>query len=333
MRNHGPGISADFRPHIFDRFAQADATNARQKGGTGLGLSIVKQIVDRLGGEVVFADAPGGGTIFHVELPRWEDVAGMSIDLDPQPHPSRILLCEDDPDAAIALRGQLRQCGFATDIAHTAEDAVTCAEAAYYSAILVDLLLPDGDGISLILRLREISRYRDTPIVVISTDPGRGRADSRSTSLNVLDWLKKPVDFDRLMPMLARSGLHGASKRPRILHVDEGDIVARALGEIAEVVSVTSVVEARRAMKSGEFDLVVLDTTLATTPGTKLMPSLRDGKELAVPIVFFPGLGANRACTPEVQGGLTGPGASIDRLLAEVRARLELGLPPVAKVV
>jgi len=84
VRDHGPGISADFKPHIFERFAQVDATNARRKGGTGLGLSIVKQIVDRLSGEVGFADAPGGGTIFHVELPCWEHVPSMAIDLDAQ---------------------------------------------------------------------------------------------------------------------------------------------------------------------------------------------------------------------------------------------------------
>ena len=71
VRDHGVGISVDFKPHIFERFAQADATNTRQKGGTGLGLSIVKQIVDRLGGETGFTDAPGGGTVFHVELPCW----------------------------------------------------------------------------------------------------------------------------------------------------------------------------------------------------------------------------------------------------------------------
>ena len=71
VRDHGTGIPAEFKPRIFERFAQADSTNARQKGGTGLGLSIVKQIVDRLGGEVSFADALGGGTVFHVDLPRW----------------------------------------------------------------------------------------------------------------------------------------------------------------------------------------------------------------------------------------------------------------------
>jgi signal transduction histidine kinase len=69
VRDHGPGIPEDFKPRVFEKFAQADATDARQQGGTGLGLSIVKQIVTQLGGKVDFADAPGGGTIFYVELP------------------------------------------------------------------------------------------------------------------------------------------------------------------------------------------------------------------------------------------------------------------------
>jgi PAS domain S-box-containing protein len=75
VRDHGHGVPEDFKPRIFEKFAQADASDARQLGGTGLGLSIVKQIVTRLGGEVGFDDAPGGGAIFHVELPGWEPLA------------------------------------------------------------------------------------------------------------------------------------------------------------------------------------------------------------------------------------------------------------------
>jgi signal transduction histidine kinase len=77
VRDHGSGIPAHFKSSIFERFAQADATDVRQKGGTGLGLSIVKQIVDRLAGDVGFADAPGAGTIFVVELPSWGSEADM----------------------------------------------------------------------------------------------------------------------------------------------------------------------------------------------------------------------------------------------------------------
>jgi PAS domain S-box-containing protein len=82
VRDHGAGISANFKPHIFQKFAQADTRDARQKGGTGLGLSIVKQIITRLDGEVGFGDAAGGGTIFHVDLPSWDHISGQKIDLD-----------------------------------------------------------------------------------------------------------------------------------------------------------------------------------------------------------------------------------------------------------
>jgi PAS domain S-box-containing protein len=69
VRDHGHGVPESFRQRIFEKFAQADASDARQLGGTGLGLSIVKQIVTSLGGKVGFDDAPGGGAIFHVEFP------------------------------------------------------------------------------------------------------------------------------------------------------------------------------------------------------------------------------------------------------------------------
>lgn len=82
VRDHGPGISAEFKPRIFERFVQADATDSRLRGGIGLGLSIVKQIVDRLGGKVSFADAPGGGTVFRVDLPGWKNVAGVVAGLE-----------------------------------------------------------------------------------------------------------------------------------------------------------------------------------------------------------------------------------------------------------
>jgi signal transduction histidine kinase len=322
VRDHGPGVPIDFKPLIFEKFAQADAGNDRKKGGTGLGLSIVKQIVDRLGGEVGFADARDGGTIFHVQLPCWDHVASLVIDRDAKPDAVRLLLCEDDLEASLTLRKHLRRVGFATDFAYSEADALTCAAATQYRAILVDIHLPDGDGISLIVRLRELPQYRDTTIIVVSADPSRGRDDARSSKLNVLDWLSKPVDFDCLMRLLTQPVAGAASKRPRILHVDEDDLVARALGEIADVVTVNSIEAARRALMASDFDLAVLDQALVkgTSPG--LLPELRDSNGNVIPVVVFGANGANSAAEAQKRAALTESLTSIESLVATVRERL-----------
>ena len=107
VRDHGPGIAVDFKSRIFERFAQGDATNARRKGGTGLGLSIAKRITDRLGGDIGFADAPGGGTIFHVELPIWDGLTDLACDeqIRDTPAASLIGLAEAAPDLTLAPVG------------------------------------------------------------------------------------------------------------------------------------------------------------------------------------------------------------------------------------
>jgi len=322
VRDHGSGIPVDFKPLVFEKFAQADAGAARQKGGTGLGLSIVKQIVDRLGGEAGFADAPGGGTIFHVQLPCWDHVASLAIDRDAKPDAARLLLCEDDLDTALTLREQLRQVGFATDFGYSAGDAFTRATATKYHGILVDIHLPDGDGVSLIVRLRELPQYRETPIVVVSGDTSRGRDDLRSSKLNVLDWLNKPVDFDRLARLLAKPAAREANRRPRILHVDENDAVARALSAIGDVVTVNSIAEARHALKTSDFDLAVLDVAHAKGASPDLLPELRDSKGNAVPVVVFSADGATLADDPQEQAALATSHTSIDSLVATVSDRL-----------
>jgi len=73
VRDHGPGIPETFKKRIFDKFVQVAANEKNNKSGTGLGLSVVKQIVERLKGEVGFKPAPGGGTIFWITLPRLQE--------------------------------------------------------------------------------------------------------------------------------------------------------------------------------------------------------------------------------------------------------------------
>ena len=324
VRDHGPGIPGDFRPHMFEKFAQADATDARRKGGTGLGLSIVKQIVARLGGTVDFEDAPGGGTVFNVDLVGRQQVAEREIDSDAQPSAARILLCADDPNRAIAVREGLKQFGFATDLAHVRADAIARAAATPYGAILVDFDLLDGEGTGLIRDLRTQPQNRTTPIIGMTADAQRDR--DALTSSELTDWVDKPVDIDRLAQILDRAVVREANGRPHILHVDDDPdvlkVVAGALGTTADVLSVNSMEDARRALATHHFDLAVLDIEIGPVSGLDLLPELRGDKGRAIPVIIFSAHGTSLTNDPQIEASLCKSRTALDSLVATVHDRL-----------
>jgi PAS domain S-box-containing protein len=322
VHDRGPGVPDNYKTRIFEKFVQVDATDARQKGGTGLGLSIVRQIMMRLNGEVGLESAVGVGSVFYVELPCWDQIEVLETERLGRANGALILLCEDDPDAAAVMAGRLRTAGFPTDIAYTAEEAVKDAATRSYAAILVDLQLPDSDGISLIKQLRAQPRYHNTPIIVVSADPTRGRNDQRSSTLNVLDWLKKPVDTEQLLDVLNRPIVRDSCVRPRILHLDDDRdvlrVVAQALGSTAEVVSAETIDEARHLLDMHTFDLAVLDVALAEGFGLDLLPDLCGADGEPIPVVVF-----SAQDSPEIAARvlavLSKSRASIDNLVSTLR--------------
>jgi PAS domain S-box-containing protein len=331
VRDHGYGIPDDFKSHIFEKFAQADGTDKRKKGGTGLGLSIVKSIVDRLGGEASFDEASGGGTIFRIDLPVWKQAIRAKERVSSKSNLS-VLLCEDDPKAAIILCERLSKEGFLTDVAMTADEAIIKVATTSYAAILVDLQLPEGDGIDLIKRLRAQPEIYNTLLVMLSADPSRSSSKERpSTLLNILDWLDTPIDVDRLVRVLERPMARNGSARPHILHLDSDHdalrLVARALGETAVVMSVDSIDQARRALAANRFDVAVLDMALALGSGFDLLHDLRDAEGDAMPIVVFSPEEENPVVATQIRAALIKSRASIDFLVSTLRKRLATSAP------
>jgi PAS domain S-box-containing protein len=324
VRDRGPGIPEDFKPRIFEKFAQADATDARQKGGTGLGLSIVKQIVAFLGGSVGFEDAPGGGTIFFVDLPRWE-LSGDTTASD-DPVRGRILVCDDDASVAQTIAARLEREGFTPDVAATAADARIKASARSYDSILMDLKLPDGDGISLIQELRAQERHENTPIVVISAEAERGRDDFRSASLDVLDWLNKPIDIHNLVGVLNRPLARNGGGRQHVLHIDDDasvlGFVSEALTPHCDVVSVSSLARAREALTATQFSLVVLDLMLSQDSGLDILPELRGHDGTALPVILYSARASNGTYSAQVQAALNKSPQSIDHLVLTLRKHM-----------
>lgn len=326
VRDHGPGVPEDFRHRIFEKFAQADGTNACQKGGTGLGLSIVKQIVDRLDGKVGFDDAPGGGAIFYVDLPNWERAVKLQSRLTWKAR-LRILLCEDDPAAAIVLVDRLGQEGFLTDIALTANEAVGRVAATSYAAILVDLQRPEGDGIDLIRRLRAQPQIYNTLMVVLSADLGSVRDKQRpATILNIVDWLDAPIEIARLVRVFDRPGAANGKTPKRVLHVESDPellrAVSTALAAKVEVMSVDSIDAARRALAANRFDVAVLDIALALGSGFELLHELRDSEGDAIPLIVFSPLDANSGLAAQVRSALIKSRTSIEDLITMLKKRL-----------
>jgi PAS domain S-box-containing protein len=325
VRDTGSGIPAKFKPHVFEKFAQADATDARQKAGTGLGLSIVQEIVVRLGGRVSFDDADGGGTVFHVDLPSWAQIAGREIDSERTPDAVRNLLCSGDPEAAMALREGLRPLGFSTDFAHDPDAAVARATTNSYAAILVDFELPDAASISLIRRLREQPETYQTPIVIISAD----RAGEKELSkLNVFKWIGKPIDICELAQILDSAIARGECRRASILHVDDDpetlDLVAFTLESLANVTSAKSIDEARKSLLTHNFDLAVLDIAVGSVSGLDLLPDLRRRSGVPIPVIIFSAHPPELVPNPQVETRLDKSRASFDDLVAAVHDRLML---------
>jgi PAS domain S-box-containing protein len=330
VRDHGPGIADEFKPRVFDKFAQADASDTRQKGGTGLGLSIVEQIVNRMGGVVGFDSAVGHGTLFYVELPSWR------ADVDAQLHVATraldVLLCEDDDDLAAALGAKLAKAGFSVTIVTSVSEALREADSVGFAAVLVDLRLPAGDGIGLIQKLRQMPRYHDTPIIVVSADAARAREDVRAAALDILDWLDKPVDIARLLRVLDRPNLRSGSGTPRILHIDEDaqvrSVVAEAMRRSVQVISVASIEDARRALLTKSFDIAVLDVAIAAGSGPELLAELCNIDGQAIPVVLLSAQGSNTAYADRVRAALAKSRSSIDSLIAILHRRLGMTEKP-----
>ncbi|GLK57434.1 hypothetical protein GCM10008170_34540 [Methylopila capsulata] len=319
VRDRGPGLPVGFRPHVFSKFAQADGSDSRRKGGTGLGLAIVKEIVERHAGSVGFVSEPGEGAEFQVRLPRMrEERAASAPALDRRPC---ILVCEDDAIIGAILSEQLSEAGFRTILATTARSAKAAATGDV-QAILVDLRLPDGHGITLIRDLRASAATATTPIIVVSAEADAGRRDARAAMLDVVAWLEKPVDVQRLSGLL-RDRLRPRGGRPKILHVeDDADlckVVTAAVAPIADVVSARSLIEARARLVDTSFDLAIIDVALGDGSGLELLADLEATTPRPTPAIIFSAHDIDGDVAPQAAAALTKSRTSLSALVDAVR--------------
>jgi signal transduction histidine kinase len=218
VADNGQGIEVQFLPHIFERFRQADPSFTRRAGGLGLGLSIVRSLVELHGGEVsAQSDGPGNGATFVVRLP----MAPLRADERPSVPPAnpsepplptfacpaaleglRILVVDDEPETRELMRFLLEQCRAIVATAGSADEALALLAQEPYELLISDIGMPDGDGYSLIRRVRAMSpRQRTMPALALTAF---ARPEDRTEALRAgFDMhLSKPIDPNELLVVL-----------------------------------------------------------------------------------------------------------------------------------
>ena len=207
----GVGIDAEFLPHVFDRFRQADSAPARRHGGLGLGLAIVRHLVEAHGGTVLASsDGPGTGAAFVIRLP----LAGAR----PRPLPAvahtqpsialslqgvRALVVDDEPDARDVMRVLLESYGAAVSAAASAEDALALLSTTAFDVLVADIGMPSQDGYSLIRTIRGLPPPTGTiPAIAVTAYASlRDRDEALGAGFNA--HMGKPFDPDHLVETVA----------------------------------------------------------------------------------------------------------------------------------
>jgi len=280
--DEGPGVPPEFERRIFQKFSQADSSDTRAKGGTGLGLSIAKTLMERFGGGIDFERGRRNGANFYVTLPtRQSSGATMTLPLlhPPSPH---ILVCEDDPDVAEYVSAMLHGAGMTVDTTETAGAAKAAMGEDKFDLLLIDIHLPDADGLDVVKELRNDESRPSLPVIVMTGSPTAATRRAQDVqALKLADWLQKPVAPERLVNAIRSALLSHDQSSLRVLHVEDDqsltELVQTLLEGPAHVVAEHSVAAARARLEQETFDMVILDVALGDGSGLDLLPSLQQG--------------------------------------------------------
>jgi len=201
IRDNGIGIPKDLLPRIFDLFTQAERTLDRSQGGLGIGLALAHRLISMHAGTVTVESTEHNGSIFTVTLPVADAPTSISnVEItsnhDTIGSPLRILVADDNGDAAKSLAILLEACGHQTWIAHDGKEALQLAGQCQPHMAFLDIGLPEMDGYALVKQLRE-SNCRDTICVAI-TGYGQTTDRERAIAAGFNEHLVKPVEFDIL---------------------------------------------------------------------------------------------------------------------------------------
>lgn len=327
IHDDGPGIPQSFLPRLFDKFSQVDSSDKRRVGGTGLGLSIAKAIVEKHQGKISVETAENVGTSFHVDLPL-QTVTDITAQLTAEfVEGAVILIVEDDPDIAHLIKRILLDAGFESEIAYDTVQAKQLLEKKIYQAITLDIILPGQSGLDFLREMQENGNIgSETPIVVISVDDAKRHIDADYVSRNVIDWLQKPIDSQKLIAAIKSVNKPSWRDKPLILQVEDDvdvrKIVELILTDIADVIQAASLMEAREWLAKEQFNLVLLDVGLPDGSGLTLLPEIKYTHP-HTEVVIFSAQDVDQDIASQVSAALVKSATSNIKLIQTIKAAIK----------
>ncbi len=211
VRDNGFGMVPEMLPRVFELFTQGGRESHQVQGGLGIGLTLVKSLVEMHGGSVEAHSAGAGqGSEFIVRLPLAAaggvaDRPAMPIRRSPALPPRRVLVVDDNRDAAESLGMLLKVLGSEVQIVFSGRDALEAMATFRPAVVLLDIGMPDMDGYEVAQRIREQPRFEDVTLIAM-TGWGQERDRERSQAAGINHHLVKPADLATLESLLNSPG-------------------------------------------------------------------------------------------------------------------------------
>jgi signal transduction histidine kinase/ActR/RegA family two-component response regulator len=209
----GPGIAPEHLERIFESFRQVDASISRKFGGTGLGLAISRSIVRQMGGAIEVESQAGQGATFRFSIPAWaaarSEVATLRRPAIGGTRASglpalRLLVAEDNPVNRKLAQAVLRQLGYQPDFAVNGVEAFDRVAFQDYDLVLMDVQMPEMDGLEATRRIRRECPPERQPRIVAMTAAAFPEDRNRCLDAGMDDYVSKPIDMEELIAALRR---------------------------------------------------------------------------------------------------------------------------------
>ncbi|MBQ9493713.1 MAG: response regulator [Oscillibacter sp.] len=309
MKDTGIGMDKAYLPKIFEAFSQEDEDKANKYGSTGLGMAITKNIVEMMNGNISVESEKGVGSTFTVTITLRISDRKEQASKEIRPQDMRVLIIDDDPIACEHARLVLEEVGIVSDSCHSGAEALEMLEVAYarrtaYNLILVDLRMPEQDGVEVSRKIREF--YHGESVIIILTAYNWDDIMEEAMEAGVDSFMSKPLFASEVLrefqQAIKRKNIgHEEIRRAdltgrRILLAEDMQINAEIMMELLEMREMKVdhaengqiAVDLFSESPEGAYDAVLMDVRMPVLDGlraTEAIRSLNRPDAKSVPII------------------------------------------------